>query len=277
MIRKPLCDLAAYVLAIGIALAALPARAAACSLSAGRPFRHPARTYLTVRATPETVSAARGLHPALAKLRAPRELDQWLIRPLERWWWRAKWGRLRDRFRPSLPYGQVVHVLRVGGPDSLRLRVALTRSGGQAVLVRWALGANCATELNPSREPVFTPGTEFFVTGGLRPDSGWVDGRFTLDVIPGGDATHRQRARAAGAPPGPSSLTLEAYWRMYEHMPEAGAYQVDAARALAQVEAWARAFPADSAASEGYWTLHAARRTARAWERREGARSNRSP
>jgi hypothetical protein len=268
---------AAYVLAIGLALAALPARAAACSLSAGRPFRHPARTHLIVRATPDMVSAARGLPPALARLRAPRELDQWLTRPLELWWWRAKWERLRDRFRPSLPYGQIVHVLRVGGPDSVQLREALTRSGGQAVLVRWGLAANCGTELNPSRAPVFAPGTEFFVTGGLRADSGWPDGRPTLDVMPAGDATHHQRARPEGGPRARPSLTLEAYWRMYEHMPEAGAYQADPARALAQVAAWAQAFPSDSLAIEAHWTLDAARRNARAWEQRAAGRAGRSP
>jgi hypothetical protein len=193
------------------------------------------------------VSAARGLPRELARV-GPEVFYEDRIRAPSEWrWWRMRfqrlWVRLRNAFRPGPPYGQVVRVERVGGPDSLRVLAALTQSGGEAVLVDWLLTGSCTTGLRESRQPWLVPGERVFVTATLRGQAGWVDGRPTFDVrateFPYSGRPHWFPNGRLGEP----GLSLDEYWRLYEALPAHRELELGSATALAPLQAWQRAHP----------------------------------
>lgn len=229
----------------GIALllvAASASAASACSIGSARGMRRPQSSHLIVAPTPRMVSAARGMPRHLAKLPPdPHWTDVGWI-PGSWFWWKekTKWElrRVRDAFRPSLPYGQIVRIERIGGGGSGRLRTVLARNGGEAVLVFWALRANCGTALSRRREPQITRTRRAFVIAELRRESGWVDGRPTFDVEPyefpyrDRDAWRDDTGRRV---PG---IRAAEYWSLYEALPMPDALRRDTAAALAPLRAW---------------------------------------
>lgn len=219
-----------------------PGPAVACSLIGSHGVQRPDASHLIALPTGRMVSAPDALPPHLAE--AARE-------PAERvrGWvgWKARlrlwWERVLDLFRPSLPYGQVVRVERFGGAEGERVRAALERSGGEAVLVRWTLRGDCGEALNPSREPWTRPGGRLFTTARLRAREGWVEGRPTLDVssfdfpYPDRQPGHDDSGREV---PG---LRVADYWSLYEALPAHAVLRRDTAAALAPLRGWMRAHP----------------------------------
>jgi hypothetical protein len=237
--------------ACGIALLLVAASAdagSACSISGARGMRRPEASHLIIAPTPLMVSAARGLPPHLASLPPePHWTDIGRI-PGGWFWWKEKtkreMRRVRDAFRPPLPYGQIVRIERIGGAGSRRLRTVLPRNGGEAVLVFWALGSSCGTELSTRREPRITQTPRAFLRAELRGKRGWVDGRPTFDVAayefpyrdrePWPDETRR---RVPGIP-------ATEYWSLYQALPTPDALRRDTAAALAPLRSWVRSRPA---------------------------------
>ena len=221
--------------------------AAACSLTGFRGVRRPGESHLIALPTDRVVSAARGMPPHLARLGPERSPLDRIRAPGEGWWWRrrfrALWGRVRDAFRPDLPYGQVVRLERLGGPDSLQVLAALARSGGEAVLVHWALTAGCGTALSESLRPWLPAGERVFIAAALRDEVGWVGGRPTFDVG-AGEYPYRERSPSrreeSRAEP---RLSIEEYWDLYEALPAYRELEQDSAAALAPLRAWSRAHP----------------------------------
>ena len=237
--------------AFGIALLLVAAGAdagSACSFSGARGMRRPASSHLIVAPTPRMVSAARGLPPHLATVPPEGHWTDigWI--PGSWFWWKEKTKRelrrVRDAFRPSLPYGQIVRIERFGGTGSRRLRTVLARNGGEAVLVFWALGASCGTELSARREPRITNTRRAFLLAELRGESGWVDGRPTFDV-PAQEFPYRDREPWPDATgrrvPG---IPAVEYWSLYQALPMPDALRRDTAAALAPLRAWVRSRPA---------------------------------
>jgi hypothetical protein len=238
---------AALLASAGIALAYRPADA--CSLSGVRGVRPPGHTHMIVVPTKYVLSAAHGIPRDLTTDIAARDSAR-----------RAEWARAMpgadrpapltrvlkaraeawiDSLRPPTPYGQRAHVERIGGPDSLRLLAALRRTGGAVVLVQWGMDSMCSTVRSAHRDVSWKPGERMFVTGRLRPDSGWAGGLPTFDVLRR-DPPYTEPPRGTVQP----WLEIQEYWTLYEALP---AYeeleQGDTARALSPLRAWQRAHP----------------------------------
>lgn len=260
-----------------VLLTALPLHSlAACSFDSDRGVRRKHETPFIVKATERMVSASVGIPPSLARAPAhPHPEDQYL-RPRHWRWWLAKLRRLPNVLRGPAPYGQIVHIDRIGGPDSLRLRAALERSGGEAVLVTWSIGGDCSTMRSLSPVPRYPQGERFFGTGRLRPDSGWVGDRPTFDAVPGLDKPyHEMPYRDADAPPIPpdsARLSLAEYWTLYHALPDYAALAADTTTALAPLRAWAREHPHLARLPVASWELFSARGYARILNKSPAAR-----
>lgn len=231
---------------LAVLLAARPA--AACSLIGVYTVRPPGVSHLLVVPSGQTVSAARGLPPYLRRAERRRDLHEGLYSPRDGPWWRMqarKLGRrIREVFRPALPYGQVVRLERVGGADSARVQAALARSRGEAVLVRWDLAANCGPVRSENRAPWLRPGTRTFITAQLRPRRGWVRGRPTFDVQAHNYPYPRHGLAGWSTPVEPAALPVETFWSLYALLPPT-TYQVpDTAAVFRGLGAWERANPA---------------------------------
>jgi hypothetical protein len=203
---------------VALLLAACAQPAAACSLLGVRGSRFAEETHLIALSSHRTVSAGRGLPRELRNAERPYDWREGLYSPRDREWWRLqvhKAGRrVRRLFRPRLPYGQVVTLERVGGAEAGRIRAALRRSRGEAVLVRWDLGASCGPVLRDERGPWLRPGTRVFLTARLRDRRGWVRGRPTFDVQAGDYPYPRDAQHIGGPVPGERPLPLETYWSL---------------------------------------------------------------
>jgi hypothetical protein len=238
----PKLPLRAALVALLLAASARPA--AACSLIGYRGSRDARDTHLVAVPSDRTVSAARGLPRELRRAERPRDWRELMYSPRQRDWWglqvRKIGRRVRRIFRPRAPFGQVVALERVGGAEDARIRAALARSGGEAVLVRWDLGASCGPVLREERDPWLRPGAQVFLTARLRDPRGWVRGRPTLDVR-SFDYPYPMRAMLVRGPMhGERPLPVETYWSLYEALP-AGYEPADTAAALARLDAWVRA------------------------------------
>lgn len=215
------------------------AEADACSFLGGHGVRNARKHHFIVMPTARTLSASNGIPKDFPRFRS----ESWLDRqssPREWRWWRTRFERFRDRFLLRLPYGQVVRIDRMGGPDSLALRSALTASNGEAVFVKWLLQPNCGPRLRVSREPFFIPGRAVFAVGTLRDRSRWV-GRYPTFDITASDFDydpHSFRARTSHQP-----LSLAEYVSLYEALPESEALRADAASALAPLRSWLERHP----------------------------------
>lgn len=198
--------------------------------------------------TQRMVSAARGVPPHLANLPDDGHWTDHGFIPNSRFWWKEKlkWQaeRVRDLFRPSLPYGQIVRVERMGGTGDARVRAALARSGGEAVLVFWALRANCGTALSRWRKPRLTEPQRVFTVAWLRRENGWVDGRPTFDVSAGEFPYRDQVPWPDHARRRVRGIRVTEYWSLYETLPARAALLRDTAAALAPLREWVRAHPA---------------------------------
>ncbi len=214
------------------------AKADACSVLGYHGVRNARQHHFIVVPTARTLSAAKGIPKDFPRVRS----ESWLDRqssPREWRWWRTRFERFRDRFLLRLPYGQVVRIERIGGPDSLVLRSALTASNGKAVFVEWLLQANCGPRLRVSREPFFIPGRAVFAVGSLRDRSGWVGRHPTFDIAASDDYDpHSFRSRTSQQP-----LSLAEYVSLYEALPELEAFQADTANALAPLRSWLKRHP----------------------------------
>lgn len=219
--------------------------AAACSLSSAHGVRWPGESHLIGIPTAVMVNAARGLPPALARVGPERSYHDRISTPRQWTWWRwrfkAGWRRLRNAVGLGPPYGQVVRLERVGGPDSLRVLAAIAQSGGEGVLVNWDLAASCLDVLSEKRETFLVPGERVFMTAALRDPAGWVDGRPTFDLR-STESPYAGRLRwyQDGSLAEPA-LALEKFWELYEALPAHGALLRDSAAALVPLRAWERA------------------------------------
>jgi hypothetical protein len=234
--------------ALAVLLLAASARpATACSLLGVRGNRYTESTHLIATTSDRTVSAGRGLPRALRRAERPRDWREMMYSPANREWWglqvRKIGRRVRRLFRPRLPYGQIVTLERVGGADAARIRTALRQSGGEAVLVRWDLGASCGPVLREEQGPWLRPGARVFLTARLRDRRGWVRGRPTLDVQTSDYPYPRDAQFLGGGRSGGRPLPVETFWSLYQALPM-GYEPPDTAAALAGLDAWARANPA---------------------------------
>jgi hypothetical protein len=241
--------------------------AAACSLIGVYTVRPPEWSHLIAVPSGQMVSAGRGLPTHLRRAERRRDPEEGLYSPRNGPWWRLqarKVGRrVREAFRPALPYGQVVRLERAGGADSARVRAALARSRGEAVLVRWDLGASCNPVRSELRTPWLRPGTRTFITAQLRPRRGWVRGRPTFDVQAHNYPYPFHALSGRGIPVEPGKLPVETFWSLYALLPPT-TYQVrDTAAVFRPLDAWERANPAAARHPDARTLLDGVRRDVR--------------
>ena len=272
------------VLLIGLALPALlPAPAFACSMMAGQGMRRLDEVPLLAIATPRVLPAGRGVPTEIADVSDANSVEG---RARIQWANQSWWSRIQAWFRgerpppprsPStaLPVGQVVRVVRFAGPDSARIAAALTRSGGEVVVVRWLQAPNCGPRLNESRSAFLPPDEAVFAIGRLRPLSGWVGARPTFDVLAG----RRMRPLAWPDSLGPRQpeppLTYLApadYFELYRLLPREDSIPLDTTQALRPLRRWLAAHPALRTYEEAIWEQQAVKMHVRWAADRAGSR-----
>lgn len=248
-----------------VALALSSAQARACELEPGQGMRRGGDVPLLGTATATMVPAARGVPVDLAAASAANDAAARARTPAVRpAWWRRVWSWLSDHSAPqtgaaspSRPFGQVVQIQRVGGPDSASLELALQRSGGEAVLVRWLLAGDCGPMRDSTRTAFLPPGATVFAIGRLRPVAGWVGDRPTFDLPAGGSAA-RPLVQHPSATERPRWLLPPAdYFELYRRLPRQDSLPADTASALKPLRAWLASHPALREYQEATWELDA--------------------
>lgn len=147
-------------------------------------------------------------------------------------------------------YGQVVHIDRFAGADSMELALAFEEQGAnRAVVVPWDYDPACQTTFWRRSARWVPLGEAGMYVLGLRRRSEWADGLPTFDALSAARHPYplglffQQGYLGADSVLTGRSLTAAEYFDLYRGLPEEGVVEEDPERGLAIVMQWEEAYP----------------------------------
>ena len=151
--------------------------------------------------------------------------------------------------RPSRLRGQVVRLERAGGGNAEQLLRAARTRRNKVLLVPWNDAPDCSpVAWDYSGEPYWDPGRRGFFVALLRPEQEWVEHLPTFDVQPAfmepyPYAWFFREGYHGTKLAGPSDLSVDQYWTLYEALPEYDELKKDPVTALRPINRWRETHP----------------------------------